>query len=388
MFCLLAVCFLASTPLAQPATDFDAAWNDVARGIRSAYYARETRPEKVDQALTKHEAAAKAAQSREQFVHEVRLMMAEFGESHFGIYTQADPSFYFLENMHGGDGALAMPTIGAWFEETSKGWVVSMVLDGGAALAAGLRKGDLMKTVDGEPFTPIEALRPLAASSPKFVFERAGQTLEAKIAVSLAPAKEIFLEASRKSGRILERGEKSFAYFRLWAAVDEDFAKTLADFVYLRAGEADGFILDLRGGFGGRPEQMLDPFFRPDVALTWEIGESAFTTHYGFGKPLVALVDQDTRSAKEVLAFMLKKTGRAVLLGTGTAGDLLGTFPQRVSDWAVMIVPRASLLLDGEKIEGRGVEPDFFVADQVGQDGEDLLLERAIDVLQASGATL
>lgn len=388
MFCLLAVCFLASTPLAQPATDFDAAWNDVARGIRSAYYARETRPEKVDQALTKHEAAAKAAQSREQFVHEVRLMMAEFGESHFGIYTQADPSFYFLENMHGGDGALAMPTIGAWFEETSKGWVVSMVLDGGAALAAGLRKGDLMKTVDAEPFTPIEALRPLAASSPKFVFERAGQTLEAKIAVGLAPAKEIFLEASRKSGRILERGEQSFAYFRLWAAVDEDFAKTLADFVYLRAGEADGFILDLRGGFGGRPEQMLDPFFRPDVALTWEIGESAFTTHYGFGKPLVALVDQDTRSAKEVLAFMLKKTGRAVLLGTGTAGDLLGTFPQRVSDWAVMIVPRASLLLDGEKIEGRGVEPDFFVADQVGQDGEDLLLERAIDVLQASGATL
>ena len=190
----------------------------------------------------------------------------------------------------------------------------------------------------------------------------------------------MFLTATRNSAKIIEQGERKYAYFHLWTMAKEEFKTALSSFIYGRAMETDGFILDIRDGFGGRPEGYADPFFRPEAKMEWIINGSGFTQHFGYQKPLVLIINEGSRSAKEVLAFILKKSKRAVLVGEATGGNVLGTSPLMLGDWAVVEIPMVDLEVDDVRLEGKGVEPDFYVVEKPTAD-RDPFIERAIEVL-------
>ena len=94
-------------------------------------------------------------------------------------------------------------------------------------------------------------------------------------------------------------------------------------------------------------------------------------------RPVVAIIDQLTRSAKEMLTYLIKKHENVVVIGTKTSGAVTGATMLRLPSGNSLMFPVASAdtlasLIDGEIIEGIGVEPDepfeFFVPYAAGTD--------------------
>ena len=126
-----------------------------------------------------------------------------------------------------------------------------------------------------------------------------------------------------------------------------------------------------------------DPFFRPGINIEWRFGSNGFVQSFGYAKPLVVIIDKGSRSAKEVLAYILKKSGRATLVGERTGGNVLGTFPFWIGDWAILEIPMIDVIVDGVRLEGVGVEPHVAVIDEFDADGNDLFLARALEILSS-----
>ena len=381
---LVALLALAQQPQ-QQADDFADVWRRTEAAVRGRYYARTERKDQMEALLAKYGPIASGAKSRNEFRDDVVRMIEEFGDSHFDFLTPSDQGFYTLHELVPGGSAVKMPEIGAWFASTPDGYKVQMVLEGMAAEKAGVKVGDLVKSVDGQPFTPVDSLRPRIGKEAEFTVVREGKESSVKMTVEESAGMEMFLQASRNSGRIIERDGKKYGYFHLWTMAADSFKNALSSFVYGRCMQTDGFILDIRDGFGGRPEGYADPFFRPEAKMEWSVGTTSVPNYFGYQRPLALIIDNGSRSAKEVLAFILKKSKRATLVGRPTGGRVLGTSPFMIGDWAVFEIPIVDVIVDGVRLEGRGVDPDFLVLDPADKDGKDLDVEKALEVLKMAG---
>src|SRR5690349_6429891 len=269
---------LAAFVLSQQAEDFSQAWKQTESSIRTRYYARIEHKEQMDALLSKYGPIASKAKSRSEFRDAVVKMIDEFGDSHFDFLTPADQGFYTLGELVPGGKARPMPHIGAWFGRDNS---VQMVLEGMAAHKAGLMVGDVVVSVNGQAFSPIDSLQPLVGKEATFVVRRGRETKTLTMSVEESEGMALFLKASQNSARIIEQGDRKYAYFHLWTMAKEEFKSALSGFVYGRGMATDGFILDIRDGFGGRPEGFADPFFRPEAKMEWLINGSGFTQYFG-----------------------------------------------------------------------------------------------------------
>lgn len=362
--------------------DFDgsAAWNTVSQRIRTMYWAKTSEKGKLDRLLAEAEPTAKAAKSVAEFNDAMDAMIAKFGDSHFDFMTREDQGFYLFDGFLKGDKAAKLPNIGAWFTKTADGYTVKMVLSGGAAQAAGLRKGDLVTQIEGRPFSPVASLSPYVGKEASVTYVSGGRTKTTKVAVSEIPGQDMFLEATKKSQRIVERDGKQIGYIHLWTMANAKFKEALENFVYGKAKDTDAFILDLRDGFGGRPEGYGDPFFRPEADLEWVMSgaTSGMKQMFGYQRPLIVIINPGSRSAKEVFSYIIKKSKRGVLVGSHTAGDVLGTTPNPVGDWAYLEIPMVDVKVDGIRLEKNPVQADVQVPQEFDGYGRDLFLEKAI----------
>ncbi|RYG33204.1 PDZ domain-containing protein [bacterium] len=365
-----------------PAEDFAPAWEKIETSIRQRYYARTARKSDMDRLLAKYGPIVKAAGDRKAFDGAMDSMIAEFRDSHFDFLTPEEQGYYLMDNLLRQDKAEEMPNVGAWFRLDGDGYTVQMVLEDGAAAKAGLRAGDVITSLDGVPFSPVESLKSRVGKTVPLVYRRRGAETTTTIAVSTARPLKMFLEASRASTRVIDQGGRKFGYFHLWTQASDDFRNALSNAIYGRLKDTDAFILDLRGGFGGRPEGFADPFFRPDMKLDWKTTPTAgYSQNFGYSRPLVVLIDKGSRSAKEILSFILQKSKRATLIGETTAGNVLGTSPYRINDWSFLEIPMVDVAIEGVRLEGKGVAPDIAVSQSPSADGKDATVEKAVEVL-------
>ena len=319
------------TPAAPADLDFKATWSKVETSISQRFYDRTKRKDEMDRLFAKYGPVASAAKTKAEFNKTVNDMIAEFGDSHFALLTDEDQGYYLMDGLSNPDGAASMPDFGVWVKTTDKGYVAGMVLDGTPAMKADIRKGDVLKTVDGQPFSPVASLK--GKTTVSLGIERKGQPMTKQVEIHVEKALDMFIQASRDSSRIIEQGGKKIGYFHLWTQANDSFRNALKNAVMGRLHNTDAFILDLRDGFGGRPENFFEPFFMPDVRVSYGLGGMGQQTSFGYGlkKPLIVLINEGSCSAKEVSSYMLKKSGRAVLIGTTTAGHVLGTTPSRLN---------------------------------------------------------
>ncbi len=93
----------------------------------------------------------------------------------------------------------------------------------------------------------------------------------------------------------------------------------------------DGLILDIRGGYGGAWTEHLQPFFVDNAGFfEAEIldGEDKLQIlpadeHHNpqaYTGPMAVLINEGVRSGKEAMAYQFKKSRRATLIGSKTAG--------------------------------------------------------------------
>jgi carboxyl-terminal processing protease len=260
------------------------------------------------------------------------------------------------------------------------------------ASASGLKPGDRLVEVDGQPL--------------------AGLTLDQVVNRVRGPkGSEVRLTVDRPNvGQLsftLTRAEVSvrpveaalvgpIGYIRIRTFSDD---RPIAEFVAeaLRNGNArgaQGWILDLRGNGGGllRHIQQTAGLWLGNKPIGIEIDRQRRRTTLtaegrplSVNQPLVVLVDRESSSGAEILAAALREHGVAHLVGTTTAGSVGVAQSLDLPDGSsVQLTVRRFLSSTGAPIDRVGVAPDEFVelTEQDLANGDDPQLERAAQYLQ------
>lgn len=314
---------------------------------------------------------------------------------------------------------------------------VRYVLDDSPAQKAGIRIGDKIESVNGNAYVGYSNFAGTSGAIQKLIVERDGK----KINVNLKPEKvdfySAYVNAMKKSARIMEEEDddsasvptssesmstiyasakdtsaraaeskkelsakgspksstkqkkkktKSIGYVHVWCggslsheALDEIMEEKLAD--------TDGLIFDLRDGYGGNGLEDLDRFYREEHAYpifktVYRDGKTVNYKYY-YDKPIVAIINNGSRSGKELLAFSLKRTGRAKLVGGTTAGAVLGGRLFPINDRASLYLAIFDGTIGGVRIEGAGVCPDVEVLNtDHSQAGADKQFQSALQELK------
>ena len=299
--------------------------------------------------------------------------LGQAGFSHAGAFTPRDLDYWVL-------GAfapraripLATWHIGAMFAPAPGGWIVRAVLEGGPAAAAGLRRGDVIVRANGAPFHPFDSFATGRAA--RLLVRRGGRTFGALAIPRFQGPLESFRMATLASIRHLELDGHRVGVVHMWCCVNLEMRAALQTALLDSLADCEGVVLDLRDGYGGVSSAFADLLTRdPDEDLTVTvIGRHGplpppprhdTPPHPWYRGPLVAIVNEGTRSAKEILAFDLQRSGRATLVGTRTAGAVcaLAFAYADAAHRLIVEVPVGELRLNGERVEGVGVPPDRVV---------------------------
>ena len=283
--------------------------------------------------------------------------------------------------------------IGAEVDERDGHIVIMAPLKGSPAERAGLRPGDVILAVDGEPLeglTVFEAamrIRGPQGTTVTLTIQRPGQP--APFDVTLTRAR---VEIPTVEGRIIEQENVRIAYVRLYHFNELAPARFRSTVRGLLQEAPQGMILDLRdnpGGFLHVVIQIADEFLDEGIIVREQgkRGEQQHKARPGglltgsHALPLVVLVNKGSASASEILAGAIQDHDRGVLVGEPTFGKGSVQIIHRLSDGSEVRVTIAHWLTpNGRQIHGQGLTPDIVVPQTEGkaQAGRDPQLERAI----------
>jgi carboxyl-terminal processing protease len=339
------------------------------------------------------------ARQRREVAREINAMLAELRTSHTYLYTADDREYYELLDIFAAalaedlkrlfpDGVVRYEGIGVATAEIDGRFFIADVLEGSPAQSSGMMTGDEIISVDGRPFHPLRSFEEEAGAIVTLQVRRAAdqaQPIDVAVTPQVIHPQEMFLTAMRHGARVLERDGRRLAYVRIRSYANEAYHELLIELLStepLRS--CDGLILDIRGGWGGANPEYLNIFNRdvPALELIGRDGRST-TVDRQWRKPVVLLVDGGTRSGKEVFAHAFKTRSIGKIVGTRTAGAVVGGRPFLLSDGSLLIVAVSDVRVDGARLEGVGVEPDVVVERGTIEysAGADPQLDRAAEVL-------
>jgi carboxyl-terminal processing protease len=236
---------------------------------------------------------------------------------------------------------------------------------------------------------PYQPITPFAA--------RVGQQVTLQVRRSLAgPVQDVvviperirpheaFLNAMEESARIIATENVKIGYIHVWSYAGTAYQRLLEH--QLSSGtlkDADALILDLRDGWGGAQPHYLDLFnVRAPTMVTVDRYGSRSIVNFKWRKPVTLLVNNGTRSGKEVLAQGFKTYGLGEIVGTRTAGAVLAARAFLLRDNSLLLLAVDDVLVDGERLEGIGVTPTIDTPFPLEYaQGRDPQLERAVALL-------
>jgi len=265
---------------------------------------------------------------------------------------------------------------------------------GSPADKAGVRPGDLVKTIDGRHSRPLSAvagqrlLRGAPGSVVKLALLRVGSD---PVAVDVVRER---LTPIAAIGRMLDGGA---AYVKVGEFTSKVTDEVRADVEGFKRAGARQLVLDLRGaGHGELSEgvKMAELFMKGGVvakvagARAEEQVLNADPARSVWDRPMAVLTDNGTSGAGEILAAALLDAGRASVVGEPTFG--------RAPIQRAVVLPEGGLVLTvarymspkGTAIHGKGVTPSVPVQDRADEDAPegapagDPILEKALEVLR------
>lgn len=357
-----------------------------------------------------------SAPTTKEAVQRINDLIAELRTSHTGLYAPDDYRYYItLDALSGAPGTRDLiferfwgtgayfPGTGAFTTTIDDRHFVDGVLEGSPAAKAGLKFGDEILTVDGQPYSQIIAFRGKIGRTADLAIRRSRDAKPEHLAVPVIPIvpSVAFSDATRASARIIERGGRRIGYIRVWAINDSrGFGAALATLNPDAEGAAklDALIVDLRGrvggniGTAGRLLDMLGTAQKPYWGALRFIDRSGKETASQddttrsqakpFGGRSVLLIDRQTRSAGEIVAYGYKRSGLGRLFGTPTAGAVTSGAPFAMPGGFMLYVAGAKLQFDGASLEGVGVAPDHRIERPLPYAaGTDPVLDAAVEHL-------
>lgn len=346
---------------------------------------------------SKYAPLAARTNSTEELAVVVNQMLAELNTSHTHFYTQAEPAYYQIAGIFRQylqkkikpflpDDKLEYTGIGIYTENINNNTFIKAILNGSPAEKAGLAVGDRILSIDDKPFAAIKSFTGKANQKVEVQVQRQLDSSPISIAVTpivYNPA-TMFLDTMKASVEVIEKEDKKIGYIHIWSYADPLYQEQLEkELVFDRLKDTDGLVWDLRDGWGGASPDYLNIFTAPTPTIT-SIFRNGFTreTQMQWTKPVVMLVNSGSRSGKEILAYGFRKYNLGKIVGTKTAEAVVAGSPFIMPDGSLLYLAVADVLVDGERLEGKGVVPDVEVALPIPYaEGIDTQKEKSIDVV-------
>lgn len=309
-------------------------------------------------------------------------MLSELKTSHTHYYTQDEPAYYQLLGIFYArstelpkqlreffpKGKFEYTGIGLFTKDINGKTFVSAILDDSPAAKAGLKVGDEIVSVDGNEYQPIRSFVGKAGQNVKILIQRSPQLTsrqEIVVVPKIYNATTMFLEAQTASIRIIEQANRKVGYIHIWSnAADQYQQKLQEELIYGRLKNTDGLILDLRDGWGGGDISYLNIFTAQKTPSLTSVQRNGrrYTYNYQWKKPVVMLVNEGSRSSKEILAFNFQQNQIGSVIGTKTTGAVVAGRPYIMQDGSLLYLAVADVFLDeNQRLEGKGVTPDINV---------------------------
>jgi len=376
---------------------FDEAW----RIVRDKFYDHNLKGLDWEAVGNRHRADYENARTDAERSAAINAMLAELGASHTHHYTRDETAYYELGDIFSyklrrdipkffSDRTVAYAGIGMFTKAIDGKIFVSAVFPGQPADKAGLLLGDEIVSADGAPFEAVGSFRGKAGKMVALKVRRVanGPLIDVAVEPKQIEPDDTFAAALKDSARIVEANGRRIGYVRIWSYADNKYQKLLEEVLSDgKLKDADALVWDLRGGWGGAQPFYLNVFnpFGPTMTLTGRDGE-AHVVNYRWKKPVALLIDNGTRSGKEVLAYGFKKNSYGPVIGERSAGALLAATAFLLSDGSLLILAVEDASVEGERLEGIGVTPTIEVPFDIRYAaGKDPQLAKAIEVL-AGGA--
>ena len=256
--------------------------------------------------------------------------------------------------------------IGLWVHRDAEGNVAVMsVQTGSPGDTAGLRSGDVLTSVAGQPVAGrsvaevVAALRGDAGTTVAVTYERGRTQWSVVLRRSSVDTEDVSAKITDDVMIIKVR-----AFSKGVGAKVKQYDATA------RARHLSGIVLDLRANPGGLLDEgvatagafldggLVTTFERrnsPPLALSAKPGGDTAT-------PLAVLVDGNTASAAEVVTGALQDRNRAVVVGSTTFGKGSVQEPKVLSDGSAIELTVGSYVTpSGRSLDGVGIKPDVSV---------------------------
>lgn len=268
--------------------------------------------------------------------------------------------------------------VGVEIKPDEKGLLVVNALSGGPAAEAGLLKGDLIESVNGQPV--------------------AGETLEAAVSLITGPPGSRVTLGVRREEKVadiplvrrrvevhsvsdVKMLEQNVGYIKLDKFAQnssEEFDKALWS---LYRDGMKSLVVDVRGNPGGlltTAIQMCNKFVPSGTLVSTRGRDTADNTveyasrEHAWKVPIVVLVDGNSASASEIFAAAIQENGRGLIVGERTYGK--GTvqthFPLQTVSANLRLTTAQFFSPTGRTMAGAGVEPDIRAeTERVAQQG-------------------
>ncbi|WP_437675586.1 S41 family peptidase [Sorangium sp. So ce131] len=263
-------------------------------------------------------------------------------------------------------------------------------IEGSPAARAGIRAGDQIIAIDGRPVRGerldklVKIMRGPAGSRVKLTLRRQGVAEP----ITLDLAREQIHVTSVASKRVA----RDIAYVRVKQFQDGTHEELLRAAATLRAGgkaPLAGVILDLRnnpGGLVNEAEAVADEFLSSGTIYSTRhrskvIDEAQAHEGGAFAAlPVVAIVNEYSASAAELVAGALQDSGRATVVGATTFGKgSVQTIFELPGGGGVRLTTMRYYTPNGRSIQAQGIRPDIVIESPPQEVASTILREQDLE---------
>lgn len=301
---------------------------------------------------------------------------------------------------------LPLNHLGMRVSAQENGYLVTAVLDGYPAQAAGILRGDIINSINGEAFHPVYSLNDQSRPPESFTanptpvsigYTRGTQAMTTEATPVFESLYDSLRSASLNSIQQFPSGNKIVGYVRFWSVTRNSNDLITLHRLIAELSHCDGIIIDLRDAYGFLDTAQLQLIYRGTANLFTVRGNAidqllqegyplAPLTNYR--QPVALLINEQTEAGAELLAYQLDKLSRVVTIGQGTAGKI-GQYNRQgqgesrsATGEALRYQPALETMLDDQQFEGNGHQPERPVPYPYTQPGRvDPQFQTAMDVL-------